>query len=85
MMDQSDWHVVFAFRRLAENNVDVAREDSFRHRGLSDHTISALIKTDLDLPERLLFMSEWDIKRQPGIGPVAYQDICTYRERFGIR
>jgi hypothetical protein len=85
MIDQSDWHVIFAFRRLADNNAAVAREESFRNRGLSEHTIRALLKTKLDRPEQLLFMSEWDIRRLTGIGRAAYQDICTYRERFGVQ
>jgi hypothetical protein len=36
----------------------------------------------IDLPERLLFMHENDIRKIPGIGESAMAEIMLYRERL---
>lgn len=58
------------------------REPLFRDRGLSDRTIKALLAHGLDAPERLLFVTEADLKRIPGIGRAAFDEIMCYRERY---
>ena len=54
----------------------------FRHRGLSDRTIQALVDCSIDSPERLLFMTEKEIRLIPGIGKVSLAEIIAYREKF---
>ena len=54
----------------------------FRHRGLSDRTIQALVDCSIDSPERLLFMTEKEIRLIPGIGKVSLVEIIAYREKF---
>jgi len=54
----------------------------FRHRGLSDRTIQALVDCSIDLPERLLSMTEKEIRSIPGIGKVSMAEIITYRDKF---
>jgi hypothetical protein len=51
-------------------------------RGLSEWTVRALLANGLDEPERLLFMSEAQIKAIPGIGKASMFDIATYRAKF---
>ena len=52
-----------------------------RHRGLSDRTIQAL-DCSIDSPERLLFMTEKEIRSIPGIGKVSMAEIIAYRGKF---
>jgi len=54
----------------------------FRHRGLSGRTIQALVDCSIDSPERLLFMTEKEIRSIPGIGKVSLAEIIAYREKF---
>jgi DNA-directed RNA polymerase alpha subunit len=54
----------------------------FRDRGLSDRTIEALVGAGIDAPERLLFATEAELKRLPGIGKAAFSEIMRYRLRF---
>jgi DNA-directed RNA polymerase alpha subunit len=54
----------------------------FRDRGLSDRTINALIAKGIDAPERLLFLTEAELKRIPGIGRASLAEIMRYRARF---
>jgi len=54
----------------------------FRHRGLSDRTIQALVDCSIDSPERLLFMTEKEIQFIPGIGKMSMAEIILYRDRF---
>jgi hypothetical protein len=53
-----------------------------RGRGLSQSTAESLIAHGLDLPERLLFMTESAIQEIPGIGETALAEIRAYRARF---
>jgi hypothetical protein len=50
----------------------------FRYRGLSDRTIKALLESGMDLPERLLGMNVYELKRMKGIGAVAVREIAQY-------
>ncbi len=76
-------HLAFALHKaLTVEYAELAREACFLHRGLSDHTIRVLMDTDIELPEKLLFMSEGEIRRLPGVGNVALADILKYRGRF---
>jgi hypothetical protein len=54
----------------------------FRHRGLSDRTIQALVGCSIDSPERLLFMTEKEIHSIPGIGKASMAEIIAYRDKF---
>jgi hypothetical protein len=57
-------------------------QSPFRRRGLSDRTIQALVDCSIDSPERLLFMTEKEIRLIPGIGKVSLVEIIAYREKF---
>jgi hypothetical protein len=54
----------------------------FEHRGFSDRTIRALIDSAIAAPERLLFMTEDQLRSIPGIGNVSLAEIIAYRDRF---
>jgi DNA-directed RNA polymerase alpha subunit len=54
----------------------------FRDRGFSERTIEALIARGIDMPERLLFATEAELKQIPGIGKASLQEIMKYRARF---
>jgi len=54
----------------------------FQERGFSDRTINALIDCQIDLPERLLFMSKKQLKLLRGIGETSMAEIVAYRDRF---
>ena len=54
----------------------------FENRGFSDRTIRALIDCALDGPERLLFITEDQLRSIPGIGNVSLAEIVNYRNRF---
>jgi hypothetical protein len=62
--------------------VPIMKRLPFDHCGLSDRTIEALVKHGMDAPERLLFMSEREIEKIPGIGKASIAEIWSYRERF---
>lgn len=51
-------------------------------RGLNDRTVEALVANGIFEPERLLFMTEAQLKVIPGIGKVAMSNIGVYRARF---
>jgi hypothetical protein len=51
-------------------------------RGLSDRTVEALLANGIFEPERLLFMTEAQLKVMPGIGKVAMSNIGAYRAKF---
>jgi DNA-directed RNA polymerase alpha subunit len=57
-------------------------QSPFRHRGLSDRTIQALVDCSIDSPERLLFLTEKEIQSIPGIGKVSMAEIIAYRDKF---
>jgi DNA-directed RNA polymerase alpha subunit len=74
-------------RAISWRNPRIAAEQMkaqlpFRHRGLSDRTIQALVDCSIDSPERLLFMTEKEIRSIPGIGQVSLAEIIAYREKF---
>ena len=54
----------------------------FENRGFSDRTVRALIDGAIDAPERLLFMTEDQLRSIPGIGNVFLAEILAYRARF---
>jgi hypothetical protein len=51
-------------------------------RGLNEQTIKVLRANGIEEPERLLFMTEAQIKVIPGIGKVAMSNIAAYRAKF---
>ena len=54
----------------------------FRHRSLSHRTIGAVLASGIDAPERLLFMTQKQLRSIPRIGKTALREIEAYRERF---
>ena len=58
------------------------KETPFRGRGLDDRTIEALINSNIDAPERLLFMTKSDLRKIPGLGKEAFAQIAAYRAEF---
>lgn len=55
---------------------------AFTGRGLSKRTVDAVIEGGISQPERLLFMSEDDISRIPGIGLKGVSEVMAYKRRF---
>lgn len=51
----------------------------FRDRGLSNLTIEALVKHGIDAPERVLFMTEAQLRTIRG---VSMRELRAYRARF---
>jgi hypothetical protein len=58
------------------------KKTAFSERGFSEHTISVLMAHGMDLPERLLFMTEEQIRQIPGAGKAVIAQIKSYRARF---
>ena len=54
----------------------------FGSRDISKRTIEALIDYGMDAPERVLFMTESQLSKIPGIGAVAMKELRAYRHRF---
>lgn len=54
----------------------------FSGRGLSHRTVEALLAANIDVPERLLFMTIEDIAGFKGIGSKSLAEITNYRARF---
>jgi hypothetical protein len=54
----------------------------FSDRGFSDRTVKALVARGIDAPERLLFASEAELRKIPGIGKSSFDEIMRYRARF---
>jgi DNA-directed RNA polymerase alpha subunit len=54
----------------------------FHNRRFSRRTIDALIARGIDAPERLLFATEADLKRIPGVGRASLNEIMRYRAQF---
>ena len=51
----------------------------FANRGFSERTIRTMVTRGIDAPERLLFMTETQLKKIQG---VSIQEIRAYRARF---
>jgi hypothetical protein len=56
------------------------RREAFSGRGFSKRIIEALVA--IDAPERLLFMTEKQVKSIPGIGKASIAEIMAYRAKF---
>jgi DNA-directed RNA polymerase alpha subunit len=67
---------------MAEIAGKIIKMTPFQNRGLSDRTIEALTKHGVDAPERLLFMTERDLRLIPGVGKASLAEILAYRARF---
>jgi len=59
----------------------IAEPAAFRDKGLSRRTIHVLVNRGIT-PERLLSMSESQLRALPAIGEVAMQEIRRFRARF---
>jgi hypothetical protein len=44
--------------------------------------IDALVSAGIDAPERLLFMTDVELREIPGIGKAGIAEIAKYRSRF---
>ena len=55
---------------------------AFSGRGFRDRTVEALVAFGIYEPERLLFMSERQIKAIPGVGKTSMAEISAYRKRL---
>jgi hypothetical protein len=62
--------------------VKLLEAKAFRHRGLSERTIGALVDSGIDAPERLLFVSPAQFRDIEGVGKVSFAEIMQYRSRF---
>ena len=65
--------------RMARN---VTANDIANVIGLAQPTAEAVVEHGVDCRERLLFMSLDEIKRIPGVGKVALEQVRAYRSRF---
>ena len=67
--------------RLTVRISDRPNRDPFRDAGLSDHTVTALLNSGIDAPNRLLAITPADIAVIPGIGKNSLDKIMQYRAR----
>ena len=67
--------VTMALPHLPESNL-------FQNRGFSDRTIRTLVGCGIDAPERLLFMTEAQLRSVPGIGPASMKAILKYQAHY---
>jgi hypothetical protein len=65
-----------------QRKFDGKDQDFCAGRGLSEPIVKALLACGIEEPERLLFMTEAQIKVIPGIGKVAMSNIGAYRAKF---
>jgi DNA-directed RNA polymerase alpha subunit len=69
--------------RAVSTSVDNRRQIfTFNDRGLSEGTVHALVDAGIDAPERLLFATETEVRKIPGIGEASLDEIMRYRARF---
>jgi hypothetical protein len=68
-------------RALEETAGRILPAFPFRSRGLSRRTIDALVACGMDIPERLLFATEIELREIPGIGKASLHEIMSYRDR----
>jgi DNA-directed RNA polymerase alpha subunit len=69
--------------RIAERAAaDILRCALFHGRGFSRRTVNALFTRGIDAPERLLFSSEAELKKIPGIGKASLDEIMRYRAQY---
>jgi hypothetical protein len=59
----------------------LSRRSAFSDRSFSGRTVDDLISSGIDSPERLLFLSETELRKLK-IGPAGFKEITRYRERF---
>jgi DNA-directed RNA polymerase alpha subunit len=72
-------------REESKRNMFQGRESKgsmFQGRGLSNRTVDILANFGIDAPERLLYMTEGEIKKIPGVGKASLAEIMGYREQF---
>ena len=63
------------------DSIMIRSDLQFWGRGFSKRTRKILLE-HIDAPERLLFVTEQEIRRLPGIGKVSLDEIMRYRSRF---
>jgi hypothetical protein len=60
-------------------SADGSKLGLFMHRGLSAPTIEVLIQCGIDAPERLLFMTDFQIRELPRLSLRSLAEIDGYR------
>ena len=73
--------VMQAANKLTARVSDRPNRLPFRDAGLSDHTVTALLNSGIDTPNRLLSITPADIAVIPGIGKNSLDKIMRYRAR----
>ena len=73
--------VMEAANKLTIKISDRPNRFPFRDAGLSDHTVTALLNSGIDAPNRLLSIKPADIAVIPGIGKNSLDKIMRYRAR----
>jgi hypothetical protein len=67
----------------SEPIVDTRRKGApFADRGFSERTIRNMVASRIDAPERLLHMTETQLKKIQGVGAKSIEEIRAYRARF---
>jgi hypothetical protein len=83
----SEPHDLEDIARRARDLVDacdaVNQTAMFLNRGLSPRTVKALMDHGVDAPERLLSMSEPELRRITGIWDASVKEIQAYKAAFG--
>lgn len=77
--------IIALSRILKPIHDEQAEKRLFDHRGFSDRTVQRIVECGIDAPERLLFMSDQELKKIPGVGVSSMKEIRAYRERFILR
>jgi hypothetical protein len=71
-----------AAREMADDANAIFQAAAFLFRGLSPRTVKLLRAASVDLPERLLFMTEEQIKAVSGLDKKSRAEIEGYRAKF---
>jgi DNA-directed RNA polymerase alpha subunit len=70
-----------AIEVMSEISTEMRMSYAFGGRGFSQRTLDALHAHGIKMPEELLFISEAAVRKIPGIGKAAFEEIMRYRAR----
>src|ERR1700680_3321149 len=70
------------FDTNGRDNSAYGLKSRFEERGFSERAIKTLVDAGVDAPERLLFMTDVDLKSINGLGNSSLDEIDLYRSRF---
>jgi DNA-directed RNA polymerase alpha subunit len=82
MIDKQELDRQAAIRIRKQTTELILSTAPFNGRGLSHRTVKALVDCSIDAPERLLFMTEDQIRAIPGAGKASIAEIRAYRAKF---